>query len=292
MREFTILVTLACVLIRSAWPQAEDTARVELRSPLENPRLTESSALVRSRTQAGVLWTLNDSGNPAELFAIDTLGHNLGVFGIEGADNRDWESLGYAQCGARMCLYIGDTGDNLARYPAVNIYRVPEPVVRRGTAGGMVRPTGVLTAIYPDGPRDVEAMFLSSVGDLYLISKGRSHGVRLYRIPAKTWSTPTARATAEEIGELPIPAKNGGYWHVTDASISDDGERVAVRTYGFIYFFRLEGTHLIPDPDRKTCVASMDIQGEGIAWLPGGRLATTSEQAAMMGKSISIVKCR
>lgn len=294
MHRFTILMIVFEGLATRGWAQAqapEDTAVVEARHLLEQPRLSESSALIASREQPGVLWTLNDSGNPPELFAIDTSGRNLGVFGVQGVENRDWEALGYGSCGRHTCLYIGDTGDNQSRYPAARIYRVLEPAVRSGEPGRDIRPTGILTIVYPDGPQDIEAIFLAPTSDLYLISKGRSRGVHLYRVPASSWATPTASTVAEKVEELPIPARRGSAYHVTDASIAEDGVNVAVRTYGFIYFFRLQGKHLMINPDRPTCRAGMDIQGEGIAWLPGGRLATTSEQVVTVGKTISIIKC-
>ncbi|MEO8294624.1 MAG: hypothetical protein ABI613_03835 [Gemmatimonadota bacterium] len=268
-----------------------DTAVVISRNALANGHLVESSALIRSQTQPGVFWTLNDSGNPAELFAIDTAGHDLGVFRVEGAENRDWESLGYARCGSRMCLYIGDTGDNRSRYPAVEIYRVPEPVIRPGETGHAVRANGKITITYPDGPRDVEAMFVSPASDIYLISKGRTGGVRLYMIRATTWTSPMAGTVAQFVETLPIPAGRGGRYQVTDASLAADGIHVAIRTYAFIYFFQLAAHHLTAESSRPTCDAQMDVQGEGIAWLADGTLATTSERVAVLGKTISVVRC-
>jgi hypothetical protein len=289
-----MILAMAFLLAHPAWAQVSvrpDTAQVISRHTLENGHLTESSALVASRSQPGVLWTLNDSGNPPELFATDTAGHDLGAFRVEGADNRDWESMGYAKCGTRMCLYVGDTGDNQSRYPAVQIYRVPEPTIRSSTSARKLRPTGVLTVTYPDGPRDVEAMFVSPASDVYLISKGRTQGVRVYRIPATAWTSPVSKTVAQTVQELAIPDGHERSDQVTDASLANDGIHVAIRTYGSVYFFLLRDEHLVVDPERKTCDARVYIQGEGIAWLPGGLLVTTSEQTAMVGKTITVMRC-
>src|SRR5688572_7607336 len=84
--------------------------------------LRESSGLVISRTQPGVLWSHNDSGDGPSIYAIDMSGRLLAKFRIEGADARDWEDISRGPCPAAMvpekapgpveCLYMADTGDN------------------------------------------------------------------------------------------------------------------------------------------------------------------------------------
>ena len=53
--------------------------------------LRESSGLAISRTQPGVLWSHNDSGDGPNLYALDISGKLLGVFRVNGAMARDWE---------------------------------------------------------------------------------------------------------------------------------------------------------------------------------------------------------
>ena len=40
-----------------------------------------------------VLWAVEDSGNPARLYAISRRGRVLARFKVEGAKNKDWEDL-------------------------------------------------------------------------------------------------------------------------------------------------------------------------------------------------------
>ena len=84
--------------------------------------LKESSGLAISRTQPGVLWSHNDSGDGPSLYAIDISGKLLGVFRVSGAMARDWEDISTWSVSRRMstpappekseCLFIADTGDN------------------------------------------------------------------------------------------------------------------------------------------------------------------------------------
>jgi hypothetical protein len=266
----------------------EDTARVIHQSAFSNSALKESSGLVASRREAGVLWTLNDSGNPPELFATDTSGKDRGVFRIANAQNRDWEALGLARCGTQDCLYIAEVGDNGSRSPTVRLYRVAEP--GRNASSGVLQPNGAIEFTYQDGPRNVEAILVTPAQDVYLISKERAGGGRVYLIDHAAWSNRDV-ATARFIQDLPLPEGMG--YQVTDATLARDGASVAIRTYSYIFFFKLEQGKLVPDRDRHRCYAAgLDVQGEGITWLTDGRLATSSERISALGGTISIVECR
>src|SRR5688572_18323196 len=113
---------------QSRWEmrRGTDTRRTGV---FQHPMLDESSGVAASRRQPGILWTLNDSGNDAWIFATDTLGRDHGAFRVIGAENRDWEAMALGPCGNRDCLYIADTGDNGRNLPTARIYRVPEPTI-------------------------------------------------------------------------------------------------------------------------------------------------------------------
>jgi hypothetical protein len=151
-------------------------------------------------------------------------------------------------------------------------------------------PNGTIEFRYEDGPRDSEAIMVTSDQDVYLISKERSGGGRVYVLEQTAWDRREV-ATARFVQGLPLP--DGLRFQITDASLGLDGIEVAIRTYSYIFFFRLENGGLTPDPERSRCYAAgLDVQGEGITWLKNGRLATTSERRTGLGGTISIVECR
>ena len=253
----------------------------------QHPMLDESSGAAASRRQPGVLWTLNDSGNDAWIFATDTLGRDHGAFMVTGAENRDWEAIALGPCGARDCLYIADTGDNGQNLRTARIYRVPEPAIpakkpRTGAAE-------MLEFRYPGGPRDVEAAFVGGDGTVYLISKSRGSAPTAYRIRPETWKKDRI-ASAEAIGRLPIVSGSLGN-RVTDAALSPSGDRVAVRTYLAVYLFSLtpQGTLL---PLGVACdAAGLQLQGEGISWLDDRVLVLTSEGGFGSPGTIVLLEC-
>ncbi|MGH7704049.1 MAG: hypothetical protein ACREMO_13215 [Gemmatimonadales bacterium] len=270
--------------------------RPERSSPpvfFQDTALSESSAVVVSRTQPGVLWTLNDSGNDPLLFAVDSLGRTLATFRVRGAVNEDWESLDTGPCGTTRCLYIGDTGDNQERRAWVVVYRVAEPAVRAGSAReGDTDPAERLQVRYPDGPHDVEAMLVTRAGNLLLITKGRSGSILLFRVPASAWAG-AGVVTAEALGRLSIIPDLIGR-QVTDAALAPDNRTVAIRTYREIFFFlrtkddRLKATR----PPVACDISGLEPQGEGVDWLDDRRLVLTSERSSAPAGSIHVVQCR
>lgn len=253
---------------------------------LKDAGLVEASGVVRSTKRENVFWSQNDSGNEAELFAYDSTGASLGVARVNGARNRDWEAIATGPCLEGSCIYVGDVGDNGARRDKVIIWRVIEP-----TPGDTV--TSLATELrfsYPDGPRDVEAMWVSPDTTVWLLTKrpmfrgdGTSRPVQLYRLPAAVWSDADAHV-AILVDSLPIIplASNADSW-VTDASLSppdSTGTRhLAVRTYEQLFVFSADAVTGRPGALEHRCSLAPLHQrgGEGVVWLADGQLLFNAE---------------
>ena len=259
----------------------------------QDPALTESSGVIRSRLLPRVLFTINDSGNDPVIFAFDSSGRPLGSWRVPGVTNRDWEALSIGPCPGGSCLVIGDTGDNDERRARVVLYRVREPA-RFERFRGAVDPTplGLDSALvrYPDGPHDVEAMWVEADGSVALVSKGRSHGVRLYRVPAAAFGA-SGGVEAQLLQVLPISAdRTLGRW-VTDAALAPGGQRVAIRTYTELYLFPVLPGGRLGTPVACN-VAGLEPQGEGVEWLDDRRLLLTSEAGPRGAPGpIHVVRC-
>lgn len=273
---------------QSAWQlrPAEGARRTGL---FRNPALSESSGVAASRRQPGVLWSLNDSGNPAWIFATDTLGRDLGVFAVAGARNQDWEAISLGPCGAEDCIYIADVGDNEGRRPTVQLYRIPEPTVPAPARKRATARAEVLQVRYPDRPRDVEAALVDRDGGVILVSKGRSGTARTYRVPPDAWGDSVA--TAEALGALPLATAQGLGSLVTDMGLAPYGDRVAIRTYLEIYLFRLTPDHRLQPLGVACDVTGLELQGEGLTWLDGETLALTSEGGFGAPGTVSVARC-
>src|SRR5947208_8362886 len=76
--------------------------------------LTEASGVAASRNNLNVLWTHNDSGHPADVFALDTQGRLLGTYAIPGNTDNEDIGVGPGPIANVLYLYVADIGDNAA----------------------------------------------------------------------------------------------------------------------------------------------------------------------------------
>lgn len=249
--------------------------------------IQESSGVAASRAHPGVFWTHNDSGRGPIVFALDSTGTILASVRVEGATNRDWEDIDVAPCapgGDQDCLFIGDIGDNEERHARVAVYMIPEPNPRTDSVSS---PVTAIYATYRDGPRDAEALFVNDQG-IHLINKGRNHSIQLFRIPPPYRSASTVSLTP--LQQLAPPPTSISA-QVTAAAGSAAGERVVVRTYGDLRFFRVEGDTLAPLGRPATLVAPDQRQGEGVDFRDDERLVLTSEVQGAQPASLVLIQC-
>ncbi|MFZ4549456.1 MAG: hypothetical protein ACOYN4_18560 [Bacteroidales bacterium] len=91
------------------------------------PKLKETSGLVMFD---GLLWTINDGGNPAEIYQIDTAnGQVLRTVKITKTPNYDWESLTQDDSN----VYIGDFGNNSGNRTNLQILKISKQELRQSS---------------------------------------------------------------------------------------------------------------------------------------------------------------
>ncbi|MGV9938883.1 WD40 repeat domain-containing protein [Streptomyces sp. NPDC003401] len=184
---------------------------------IEDPRVTESSGLAASRQHPGVYWTHNDSDDGPYLYAVDgATGKTVARLTLTGIGTpRDVEAISVGPGGR---IFVGDIGDNLGgTWPYVWIYELPEP---KELKDATVRATQYVVT-YSDGPRDAESLVVHpKTGRVYIIDK-KEDGGHLYEGPARL--SASGRNVFRPVAPIDLWA--------TDAALSPDGERLAVRGY-------------------------------------------------------------
>ena len=257
--------------------------------------LNEVSGLAESRTNAGVFWVHNDSGDRPRVYAFNRAGAWLGRYTLRGATAVDWEDMAIGPAGGgRSYLYLADIGDNSARRSSVRVYRVAEPVVHTNQSPV----TGTLSVVtrydfrYPDGPRDAEGFMVDPLtGDFYVVSKREPDGNRLYRSVS-----PSDRAlnTLERVGTFSTTGTTG-------ADISPDGLQVLIRRYSSTidssspparaasYWRRPDASMslvtLLAQPGQTVRLVA-EAQGEAIAFAADNRgFYTTGEHGSRPGET-------
>ena len=181
-----------------------------------------------------LFWGFNDSGGDAVLFGFDKSGTIRMEIELEGAVNRDWESITQDE----DYLYVGDFGNNRGNREDLCIYKINKKKIggeaqqKVGAEKINIRYAAQKNFVISSKstPFDCEAM-VEFKGKLYLFSKNWSeHTTAIYRLP-----TQPGEYTLEAIDTLEVNLL------VTGADISPDKTKLALigyldyRTYLWIF---------------------------------------------------------
>ena len=189
---------------------------------VQSPDIVEPSGLAASQRNRGVLWTHNDSGDSARMFALDVQGTHLGTFQLAGIQAIDMEDMavGPGPVAGESYVYLGDIGDNFGR-TSIQVHRFPEPVVRLGQTpvDETLNQVETITLVYPDRPADAEALMVDLLtSDLYIVAKTR---------PPKVYVAPFPQSTTDQVTMQYVGALSG--IEVTGGDFSLDGSEFIVR---------------------------------------------------------------
>jgi hypothetical protein len=231
------------------------------------------------------LYHIND-GNAPMLHITDLQGGALQSVRISQFAPLDMEDLGLGPCGQHTCLFVADIGDNAARRQTVQIATIREPA----TFAAELVPERVVTARYPDGPHDAEAIAIHPSGDLLLVTKARTG----LGGPAQFFRLRAAQLVAggeqvfEELGTLPMPTltRQGmvPLRVVTAMDIAPGGQRFVLLTYDMGFEFSFDPAEPLPatfvegQTHRAFPIAGL-VQPEAIAYDPDGRSVIYSTES-------------
>jgi hypothetical protein len=225
--------------------------------------ITEASGLAASRDNRGVIWTHNDSGGAASLYALGRRAELKATLPLSGAANIDWEDIAWGPGpeGSADWLYAADIGDNDAVRSSIRVYRTAEPNLSGYSDGALLAPSATTSVelSYPDGARDAEALIVDpKSNDLYLITKRESRS-RIYRARAPGFAGESVQLSF--VGTL-------GYGDVVGASACPNGRTVLVKRYFALdaYSGSSVADALAGSPSQRLLEA--EPQGEAIAANP------------------------
>lgn len=216
-----------------------------------------------SRKYPGVLWVIEDSGNPPVVTALETDGSARGTLTLE-AENVDWEDLALGPCPEGTCLYVADIGDNDADRNDIAILRVPEPDASQ-SFDETATPERI-DVVYSDGPQNAESFVVTPDGEMAIFTKRADDTATLWlRGPTDTsWSAAGSVSTGAGSEGLGAQA--------TGADLDPDGERLLVRTYAHVWMWRVPDHDLtrLAEAERASLPSPVEPQGEAIGWTATG----------------------
>lgn len=197
-------------------------------------KLSEVSGMV---VMDSLIWVIEDSGNEAEVYGLDSTGKITTTISLTGITNKDWEDL---TKDASNNLYIGDFGNNGNIRKDLCIYKL--------NAGDLssteVQPSEIIRFYYPDQtdfpPKksalfyDCEAFFELN-GFFYLFTKNRSKGfdgtTYVYKVPNKQGTH-----AAQLMGTYQT-CDTFNSCAITSAAVSSDGKKVVLLSHSKLWLF-------------------------------------------------------
>ena len=209
-----------------------------------------------STKRAHTYWTLNDAGNAAELFAVDAQGQLLRRVEVPGARNVDWEDLAVDGQGGLVVADIGDNGCVRAEY---TLYLLPEPHPDKPAEHIAPESVRAFRFRYPPdvGAQDAESLAVrDGVAFVFTKEKERSRIFKL-DLPAKPPAEPAVLQLVAEIKDIAL---------LTAASLSSDGTRMALLSYGVVWSYEwcaAPKAGLVFPPRKRTALLG---QSEGLCW--------------------------
>lgn len=232
---------------------------------VENAELTEASGLSEL---GGVLWSHNDSGGTARLFALSAEGDDLGVYELQDAEALDWEDMTVDE----GVLYVGDLGDNLGEREFVTVFLVDEP------ADSVVADWSSMTLTYPDAlALDSNALMADPLtGDLYVVAEDAADDSWLYRKAAPHEAD--SATELELVTQLELDGKptSGGFHPL--------GTSFVIRTTAGAEMWLRDGAETVAEAIQGApCSLSMpdETAGEALAFSEdGGGIYTLGEGEA------------
>lgn len=256
---------------------------------VESTLLTELSGLVASRTNDGVWWALNDSGDEARLYAVGPDGEDLGTVVVDGAQNVDWEDLAIGPGPDGDLLYIADIGNNIADRAVVPVHVVAEPDLSGGVPG-TVTVERTVELEWPSAAIDAEVLLVDPRDGAIVIVTKR------FGSPSEVFAADGGDAgpvLLREVGTVDIAAAATlppdapvstalGLGAATAGDVTARGDVVLLRTYGAALVWPREADQTLAEAivGNTPCQAptAVETQGEAIAVDPdAGGYRTISE---------------
>lgn len=250
------------------------------------PKSLKENSGIEVTSKSKLIWTLQDSGNPPEIYGVDVTGKIAQTIQITNAKNNDWEDLTSDEAGN---LYIGDFGNNDNDRKNLAIYKVDAASFKSKQAAVSSK----ITFYYPEQKQfppkksqmffDVEAFFFYK-DNFYLFTKNRSSKftgeTTLYQVPNKS-----GYHAAKRIGKF---TTCDGFSHcaVTSADISPDGKTVAILSSSFVWLFtNFQGVNFLGGKTQQIDLEDFS-QKEGLCFSGNNKLLISDEKKKSSGGNL------
>jgi hypothetical protein len=237
--------------------------------------IAESSGLIYSD---GRLWSHNDSGNPSDIYSIDTAtGAIRQIVHVDNFPNSDWEDI----TADSNYIYLADCGNNNGDRTDLKILKIAKSDIDTArlvhvNAQAIYLSYSDQTSFTSNPFNNYDCEAAISVRDsLYLFTKNRGdNGTRVYRVCKAPGTYALPPHASYNVGGL-----------ITGASYDEHSGEVVLIGYSLLgtnsFLWLLNdyvGDRFFSGNKRKIDISNGAAwQTEAIAWMPGNRLFISCE---------------
>ena len=248
--------------------------------------ITESSGLVLTD---GKLWTHNDSGNPNDIYSIDTTdGHTLQTVTIDNYPNVDWEDI----AADSNYIYVGDFGNNNGTRTDLKILKIKKTDI--GTASVVHVNAQAISFAYtdqtsftPSNTHNFDCESLIAIKDsLYIFTKDRGDmQTRVYKMPKIPGTYNLSPYTGFNVNGL-----------ITGADYNPNTNEIILigylsgHTYSFLWFLNdFKGDMFFSGNKRRIEISNgKEWQTEGVCFISNNRFFISCESTDSIDASLFV----
>ncbi len=260
MKRFLLLLLLIFISC--------DTGNLEFITDL--PKALVEVSGTETVKNSNLIWMINDSGNKAVIYGVNTEGVLIKALKIN-ANNNDWEDLTSDKEGN---LYIGDFGNNQNNRTEFTIHKINYSSLKNNTL--ITTERIVFTLPKKIKKKDFEAFFIYN-DHFYIFSKEDKKGI-LFKVP-----NTIGNHIAEVVSKFNLDGKHN---KITSADISNDGTTVVLLNNDKIWML----THFKKDNFFDSKIESIDFnhnsQKEGVCFKSNSSIYITDEKNHTKGGNL------
>ncbi|GGF12016.1 SdiA-regulated domain-containing protein [Flavobacterium limi] len=280
MKKFFLLGTSLALLA------CQQQSNTDLKTLYSLPKKLKEVSGITYFPETNMIYTLEDSGNKNEIYAINSEGKLEKNIAITNAVNTDWEDITKDKEGN---IYIGDFGNNDNERQDLCIYKVAKDELNKENALSEYK----VFFSYPEQTEfppkkkelfyDVESFFEQD-GYFYLFTKNRSKGFDgtafIYKIKNASGTQKAVR-----IGEFKTCA-NYNHCVLTSATISPDGKKVVLLSHDKIVLFKDFSGDLFHKGTQTEISLNHFSQKEAIVFKDNNTLLIADEKTNKVGGNV------
>jgi hypothetical protein len=272
----TFLALLAC--------QQQSNSDLKTLYPL--PKKLKEVSGITYFPETNLIYTLEDSGNKNEIYALNSEGKLEKTIAITNAENVDWEDITKDKEGN---IYIGDFGNNDNERQDLCIYKVAKGELNNENAISEYK----VSFSYPEQTEfppkkkelfyDVEGFF-EYQNYFYLFTKNRSKGFDGTAFIYKILNAPGTQK-AVKIGEFKT-CNNYNHCVLTSATISPNGKKVVLLCHDKIVLFKDFNADSFNKGTQTEITLNHFSQKEAIVFKDNNTLLIADEKTNKVGGNV------